>query len=144
VSRSLRRPWARRLPRRRRIAGIDARTIAIGFTLGRAAIGAALVVTPSKASGGWIGPEADLPTSQVLARALGIRDLAIAVGTLAALRDGGDATPWLVAGIACDAVDLGATVAAGNALPPAGRAGVAALAGAAVVTGVAVLRALRD
>jgi hypothetical protein len=121
---------------------MDARTVATGYSLGRAVIGAALVAVPSKAAEGWVGPEADLPATQVMARALGIRDLAIGVGTLHALR-GGDPTAWLVAGIASDAVDFGATVAAGRALPPTGRFGVAAIAGGAVLTGLAVLRALR-
>jgi hypothetical protein len=122
---------------------MDARTVATGFSLGRALIGTALVAAPAKAAQGWIGPEADLPAAQVVTRALGVRDVAIAVGTLAAVRNGGDAKPWLVAGIACDAVDLGATLAAGRALPPTGRAGVAVIAAGAVVTGLAVLRALR-
>jgi hypothetical protein len=122
---------------------VDARTAATGFALGRALIGAALVATPSKASEGWIGPEADLPTTQVVTRALGARDLAIAVGTLAAVRGDADPTGWLVAGVVSDTVDLGATLAAGDALPPTGRYGVAALAAGAVVTGLALLRALR-
>jgi hypothetical protein len=122
---------------------VDARTVATGFALGRALIGAALVATPSKASEGWIGPEAELPTTQVVARALGIRDLAIAVGTLAAVRGDADPTGWLVAGIASDAIDLGATLAAGDALPPTGRIGVPVIAAGAVVTGLALLRTLR-
>jgi len=122
---------------------MDARTVATGFTLGRAVIGAALVAAPAKASEGWIGPEADLPSTQVVSRALGIRDLTLGLGTLAALRDGGDVTPWLVAGIACDAVDFGSTLAAGDAIPSTGRLGVSLIAASAVVTGVALLRALR-
>ena len=122
---------------------MDARTVATGFALGRALIGAALVATPTRASEGWIGPEAALESTQVVTRALGARDLAIALGTLNAARDGGDVAPWLIAGIGSDAVDLCATLAGGKALPPAGRAGVAVLAGGAVLTGVALLRALR-
>jgi hypothetical protein len=122
---------------------VDARTVATGISLGRALIGAALVATPAKASEGWIGPEADLPATQVVARACGVRDLAIALGTIAALRGGGDVKPWLVAGVVSDAVDLAATLAAGKALPPTGRVGVPVMAGGAVVAGTALLRALR-
>lgn len=121
---------------------MDARTVATGFSLGRAVIGAALVAAPAKAAEGWIGPEAALPTAQVLARALGIRDLALAIGLLAALR-GGDPGPWLVAGIAADAVDLTATLAAGRAVPPQARAGVGVIAGGAVLTGIALHRSLK-
>jgi hypothetical protein len=122
---------------------VDARTAATGFALGRLLIGTALVAAPAKASEGWIGPEADLPTTQVVTRALGIRDLAIAAGTLAAVRGEADPARWLVAGVASDAVDLGATLVAGDALPPTGRYGVAAVAAGAVVGGLVLLRALR-
>ena len=69
--------------------------------------------------------------------------MAIGFGTLAAAHRGADVTPWLVAGIASDAVDLGATLAAGDALPPTGRLGVPVLAAAGALTGLALLRALR-
>ena len=122
---------------------MDTRSLAIALSAGRVLAGVGLVAAPSRAAAGWIGPEADLPSVQVVIRALGVRDLALGVGTIAAFR-GGDPTPWVIAGIASDAVDLGATVAGGRSLPPTGRVGVALIAAAAAVTGTVVLRSLRS
>jgi len=51
--------------------------------------------------------------------------------------------PWLIACLACDLADIGATLAAGDALPARARWGTVALAGATAVVG-AVLIARTD
>jgi hypothetical protein len=77
--------------------------------LGRVAVGATLVAKPDSAYG-WIGGEADGRGAQVVTRALGIRDLVIGVGVLATAGDAKALRPWLLAGVAADAVDFGATL----------------------------------
>jgi hypothetical protein len=80
---------------------------------------------------GWIGKQARLPGAQVLARAVGARDLALGLGGMQAVaRNDGSAQPWLGAAAICDAVDFGATWVAGRGIPRRARTGVLAIAGA--------------
>jgi hypothetical protein len=122
---------------------VDARTIAAGLNVGRAVVGGALLAAPARAGAAWVGPEAALPSTGVMTRAMGARDLGLALGTLAALRSGsrgggGRARTWLLAGVLADAADLAATLAAGRSLPPAGRNGTAVVAATATATGLAL------
>ena len=122
---------------------MDARTIAAGLNVGRAVVGGALLAAPARAGAAWVGPEAALPSTGVMTRAMGARDLGLALGTLAALRSGsrgggGGARIWLLAGVLADAADLAATLAAGRSLPPAGRNGTAVVAATATATGLAL------
>ena len=65
----------------------------------------------------------------MLARAVGARDLTLGLGGLqAAARDDGSVRPWLAAAAICDAVDFGATYAAGRRIPRRGRNGVLTIA----------------
>src|SRR5687768_16315732 len=78
----------------------------------------------------WIGKQARLPGAQLLARAVGARDLALGLGGMQAVaRNDGSARPWLVAAAVCDAVDFGATWSAGRGIPRQARSGVVAMAG---------------
>jgi hypothetical protein len=78
----------------------------------------------------WIGKQARLPGAQLLARAVGARDLTLGLGGLQALRrNDGSARPWLAAAAVCDAVDFGATWTAGRGIPREARSGVLAIAG---------------
>ena len=63
---------------------------------------------------------------------MGARDLTLGLGGMQALaRDGGSsARPWLAAAAVCDAVDFGATLAAGPSIPRDARNGVLVVAGA--------------
>src|SRR4051794_34580961 len=97
------------------------------LAVGRMVIGAALVVAPGLAAGGWIGGASGDPAVGAVVRGLGGRDLAIGLGTFSALRTGESAGHWLLAGAISDFCDLAATVIAGRALPPTGRVGVAAI-----------------
>jgi hypothetical protein len=77
----------------------------------------------------------------VAIRALGARDLALAGGAVAAALDGGALRPWLIASIACDASDIGATLAAGESLPKRATPGTIALAGLSILAGTALTAA---
>ena len=99
------------------------------ISLGRFVIGVAFIAEPMLMDRAWIGKQARVPGAQVLARAVGARDLALGLGGLQAVaRNDGSAQPWLAAGALCDAVDFGATWAAGRRIPRQARTGVLAIA----------------
>ena len=101
------------------------------MSFGRLLFGVAFIAQPKLMERGWIGKQARLPGAQVLARAVGARDLALGLGGLQAVaRDDGSARPWLAAAAICDSVDFGASWVAGRGIPPQARAGVLAIAGA--------------
>ena len=112
---------------------MEARTVARILTLGRIAIGAALVVAPARASAGWIGADAERPATQVPVVSLGARDVVLGAGVLRAPKK--QKQMWATAGVACDYADIGAGLLAGvrGQLPPAS---------AAMVTGTAAVFAL--
>src|ERR687883_1613081 len=106
------------------------RTLAALISIGRFVFGVAFIADPKLMDRAWIGKQARVPGAQLLARAVGARDLVLGLGGLQALtRDDGSARPWLGAGAICDAVDFGATWAAGRTIPRQGRRGVLATAG---------------
>jgi hypothetical protein len=120
------------------------RILALLISMGRFVFGVAFIAKPKLMERAWIGKQARIPGAQLLARAVGARDLVVGLGGLQALtRDDGSARPWLGAGAVCDAVDFGATWAAGRAIPRRARRDVLAIAGvfsvlstiAAVATG---------
>lgn len=119
---------------------MSTRTRIVGLALGRLAIGAALVASPRLLGEGWIGEDARRPAGSLLLRAVGARDAALALGTLAALRSGGALKPWLIGASLADATDLLATLGAGKGLPMQARASIVPLAGGALVTQLAIAR----
>ena len=123
---------------------MNARTIVSSVAIGRLAIGAALMAKPdSEAGAGWVGTdEAQRPVTKVLFRSVGARDVALGVGTMAALRDGARLRPWLLGATLADATDLLATVTAGKALPMKGRVALVLLAGGAIAMQLSAARSL--
>lgn len=123
---------------------MSTRTLVGGIALGRLLLGGALLLAPRSVVGpGWVGDEAGRPAAGVLLRAVGARDVGLALGTLAALRSGAPLTPWVAAGALADGTDLAATVGAGAAVPASARAAVGAIAGGAFGVQMALLRTLR-
>jgi hypothetical protein len=99
------------------------------------------VLSPRSARS-WVGRVAEDPRAGILTRALGVRDLAIGAGALAALANGSSARPWFAGQLAADATDFVATWRVRHELPgPAAvfalamAAGSAAIAAAYVVSG---------
>jgi hypothetical protein len=106
------------------------RILAGVISLGRVLFGVAFIAKPTLMEQAWIGKQARLPGAQLLARAVGARDLVVGLGGLQAVaRADGSARPWLAAAGICDAVDFGATLAAGRTIPRQARNGVLAIAG---------------
>ncbi len=112
--------------------------LAIAFAAARGGFGLGLIAAPPRVAGGWLGEDAARPRPQVAIRGLGARDLALAGGTIAAALGGSGVRPWLLAGIACDLSDVGATLAAGDALPERALPGTIALAVISALAGAAL------
>jgi hypothetical protein len=109
---------------------------------GRVVLGAGIAAAPSQVAGGWVGAVADKPGGRALAIGLGGRDVAIALGTLSALRGGHAVRPWLLAGMLADAADFAATIRERDALSPVAVPAVAAIAGGSVLLGAWLQREL--
>jgi hypothetical protein len=109
-------------------------SIGVAFGVGRALVGAALLVVPGRVTNPWVGTS-DAP-AQVLARCLGGRDLVIGAGTAATAARGRDPTPWLLGGVLADAIDGAATLCAGERIPRNGRLGTTALAASSALFGI--------
>ena len=121
---------------------MTARTLAGLQAAGRILLGSGLAAAPSLVAGSWVGAVADKPGGRALATGLGARDVAIALGTVAALRSGHGAAPWLRAGMLADAADLVATLRARDGLSPLTVPVVATMAGGSVILGAWLQREL--
>jgi hypothetical protein len=122
---------------------MNPRELALSQARGRIAVGAALVLVPGLGRL-WIGPEARRPAVKLLARALGVRDLALGLGVVIALDRGAPVRGWLEAGALADVVDLGATLIAGDAIPDDARKTVAAVAAGSAAMAALLARALDE
>lgn len=104
----------------------DDRAMVRAIAYGRVGLGTTFLVAPRLAMRLWPGPIAGAtPTSDavasLLARSVGGRDLALALGTLLALHHETPLQGWLEAGVLADATDAVAIVLALGHLPK-GRA----------------------
>jgi hypothetical protein len=108
------------------------RILGLLISFGRFLFGVTFIAKPRVMEQLWIGKQARLPGAQLLARAVGARDLTLGIGGMQALarEDGSSARPWLAAAAVSDAVDFGATLAAGPTIPRDTRNGVLAVAAA--------------
>jgi hypothetical protein len=112
---------------------MEPRTVARAQALGRIALGAGLVLAPRLVAGAWVGAPADRPGGQVLAAAMGARDVGLGLGMLHAAGRRRAARPWVRAAMLADATDLVATLRTRDELPAPVVPLVAAMAGGAVV-----------
>lgn len=100
----------------------------------RIAYGAALLVAPDKvAANRWLGPDARRSAARVPLRGLGAREVALHGIALASLLRGSPVRPFLVASIAGDLADIGATVLARDGLPKGSAPATAAVAGGSLL-----------
>jgi hypothetical protein len=113
---------------------VSLRNVATAIAAGRVVLGTVLLIAPERIGRSWIGPAGTERSVEVMARAVGVRDVAIGVGGAAALMSGSDAArAWMLAAAAADLGDLVATLLARDVLPAQGVAGVGALAGGSAV-----------
>jgi hypothetical protein len=124
------------------VSGVDTRKLASDHAVGRVVVGSGLVLAPRVFATAWVGPKGVTAGTQVIAAAMGARDLAIGLGALRAVRTGGRAAPWLRAGVFADVVDLVATVRARDELPTSAVLTVSLVAAGSAAVGVWLLRQL--
>jgi hypothetical protein len=121
------------------VAPVNAQPVARALAAGRVAIGAALCAAPQLAAQ-WVGADGRRPGARTLTRALGARDAALGLGTLAAA-DTAELRHWLLASSLSDAVDLAATFGR----PPSGRrSAVMAMAAGATATSLLLFAAATE
>jgi hypothetical protein len=123
---------------------VQARDLALSHARSRMAFGAALIVAPRLAGPTWIGADAERGGAKLLARAVGARDLVLGLGIAVALDRGAPVRGWLEGAALSDAVDLAATLLAGDSIPAGKRRAVAVVAATAMVTCAALARALDE
>lgn len=116
-----------------RVAAVERQQLINGLSGLRLAVGVSSWATP-RVAGRLFGLDAEAnPQSPYLARLFGIRDVALAWGTLSST--GSAQRQWLVAGLACDAADAVAGIVGG-------RAGYLPQLTSVLVTGTALSAAL--
>ncbi|CAN5657347.1 hypothetical protein BH24ACT26_BH24ACT26_22980 [soil metagenome] len=121
---------------------MDDRELARWLSYARLGIGAGLVLMPRLATKVWTG-EVATPGMRLGARSVGARDMALAVGTLNALSDGGSPGPWLQAGAVADAGDALGALSAFGSLPSGRRLPLLASSLGAIALGVRLAGRLR-
>ncbi len=119
------------------------RQLTLFYCAGRVAFGLALVGPASWAAARWIGPDAERRPVGVAMRGLAVRDMALGLGAIDAVRRDGAVLPWLVAAAAGDVADIAISLAAGDSLPEQARWGTPVLAGASAAAGTALALAER-
>lgn len=96
----------------------DRAQVAKAVALGRIGLGAVFTVMPSVALSAWPGRGSRrMPVARLLARSVGVRDLALGVGTLAAIKHDAPLRGWIEAGVLADAGDALAIVLGFRHLP---------------------------
>ncbi len=139
--------WARQVVPADRVSLVRGSVRALAA--GRVALGVVALAWPAGPARPWVGAAGDDLAARVFGRALGARDLALGLGTLAALRrpagerGPGPASPWVAAGALSDGLDVITSLIAWRDLPRAGRWLVVASAGGAAVTGAVGALALQ-
>jgi hypothetical protein len=125
------------------VLNLDGRETARYISLTRFGIGFACVVTPRRVARVWLG-DAEWEGTPVTVRAIGARDIAIAIGTLTSLDHGGDVGAWLRAGATADAADTAAIVLAFRSLRGVRRWLLPVVSGVAAYVGLELAGELED
>jgi hypothetical protein len=110
-----------------------ARRLALALAAGRLALGVTALVVPGVPLRPWVGDASKDRHSRLLARALGVRDLALGLGAILANRHDAPIRGWVEAGGMADAGDAAITAVYVRSLPPVGRWLVLAAAGGGAV-----------
>ncbi len=102
--------------------------------IGRIVLGASFVVAPGVALRAWPGHDlATGPVARLLARSVGVRDIALGLGTLMAVQHDTPVRGWLEATMLADAGDAAAIVLGIRHLPRMRAAAMLAASVGAVV-----------
>lgn len=83
----------------------DPREVARVISLARCGAGTVMMMAPRLAARGWTGIPDESPSTRMAMRSLGVRDVAIGMGTLFALSHDTPVRGWVEAGMLSDTVD---------------------------------------
>jgi hypothetical protein len=115
---------------------VDTRRAVRLIAVGRAALGAAVLLAPERVVSRWLGAEnARRGAVKALGRGLAVRDVGLAIATLQTLDDPVIGPRVQAACAAADGVDALATMIERRSLPRTGAIGTMAIAGGAAVAG---------
>ena len=114
------------------------RRIATFIGFGRLAFGLAMIFRPAAIGRSWLGSDAEGKGGQTAMRAIGVRDAALGLGLLMALRRGRPLRGWVEAGLMADVGDALATAGTFGSLPMPGKAVTLALAGGTALVGARI------
>ena len=103
----------------------------------RIVYGLGLIANPERLATRWLGSDAARAPVQVPLRALGMREVLLHSGALAAALRGRDVRPWLAASIVGDLTDIASTVAGRRELPPGAAPATAIVAGGSALLSAA-------
>lgn len=123
---------------------VEAEDLARALSLTRIAIGSLAFIAPRKLARAWTGRRGEDVPGNMAMRGLGIRDVALGLGTLMALERGRGARGWLEACALSDAGDVVSTLANFGELPVLKRISALASAGTGAYLGIALAEALDD
>jgi hypothetical protein len=116
---------------------VDTRRAVRLIAVGRAALGASVLLAPERVMSRWLGAEnARLGAVKALGRGLAARDVGLAIATLQTLDDPVIGPRVQAACAAADGVDALATLIERRSLPRIGVIGTMAIAGGAAVAGL--------
>jgi hypothetical protein len=116
---------------------MDKRQTALVIGRGRAVIGIAALAVPGVVNWLWLGRGGSTPQARALVRMVGIRDLALGVGTLTTVKEDTQGPEWLSMGAAADGVDAIVSLLLRDAPRRTKLVGLGAAAGAVVAMKIA-------
>jgi hypothetical protein len=120
---------------------------AVAVAVGRLGLGVVALTRPAVVARPWVGPTGESQAGRVLGRALGGRDLALGLGTLAALQSSAGrgidqpAMSWVGLSGLADGFDLLITVGSWRTLPARERWLIALASGGAAALSLAAAAA---
>lgn len=121
---------------------MEERDMARLLAWGRIGIGVFATLMPSTLTRLWMGRSQESFPTNMLAKGLGIRDVAIGAGVLATLENGERVRPWLLAGAAADAGDAMGTLGSWGELGRLRGLGLLTLEVGAAVVGFSLAESL--
>ena len=121
---------------------MEERDLARMLAWGRIGIGIAGALMPSTLARAWTGRRQPAFPTNMIAKGLGVRDIALGVGLLTALDGSGSAKPWLRAGAAADAADAAGTLGSWSELGRLRGLGLLTLEVGAAVVGLSLADSL--
>jgi hypothetical protein len=115
---------------------MEARNLAVGLAGGRVAIAVVSLLAPGLVGRAMMGSEGDSGGKRLFLRVVGVRDLALGVGVLAALHRNAPVQGWLRASAVVDGLDAVGSLLARDHLRPTVFPGAAGAATAGAVLSV--------